>query len=206
MSNKTINFSSGNLVIDSESVSFQQKRGFVNNVNTISRTNIGNVEIQNMRILNHVDFVYCFRTLLIGIVVAICGFIFLAITKSTIMFYLGLAVTLFSVFLFFGSIFLDGMLGLNLIQSILIYIYGVEAIRVVIQNRHGGNNLMFFIGDDERSKLPKFEDLKIEKREVVEVLSQNNNLDDINKLAELLSKGLITKDEFDKKKNQILGI
>ena len=98
------------------------------------------------------------------------------------------------------------MLGLNLIQSILIYIYGVEAIRVVIQNRHGGNNLMFFIGDDERSKLPKFEDLKIEKREVVEVLSQNNNLDDINKLAELLSKGLITKDEFDKKKNQILGI
>jgi len=36
--------------------------------------------------------------------------------------------------------------------------------------------------------------------------SSSSNLEDINKLGDLLKKGLITKEEFDKKKKQILGI
>ena len=156
MFNKTINFSNGNIVIDSESVSFQQKRGFANNVNTISRSNIGNIEIQNIRILEQVDIVYCFRTALIGIIILIVGLIFLVISKILFIFYIGCGIILFSVFLLFSLLWIDGLLGINFANNILLSLYGVDAVRIVIQNNYGGNNLLFFVPLSEKSKLPKF--------------------------------------------------
>jgi hypothetical protein len=204
MNNKTINFSNGNLLIDSESVSFQQKRGFANNVNTISRSNIGNIEIQNIRILEQVETVYCFRTALIGIIVAIVGLIILAISKILFVFYLGCGIILFSVFLLFSWLLIDGLLGINFVNNILLSFYGVDVVRIVVQNKQGGNNLLFFVSLNEKSKLPKFEELKTEKRETV-VATPTNYFGDIIQLGELLKSGLITQDEFERKKNQILG-
>ena len=205
MDNKTISFSTGNLIINDNNISFQLNFGSVHEVNTIGRENIGHIETQEMRVLPKVDIVYCFRMALFGIIIIIIGAI-----VTDFIFYIGVILTLFAAFLLFGSFWLDGLLGLNVVKSILLAIFGVDAVRVVVQNIYGGNNLHFFVLRDEKKKIPKFEDYKLEKIHKVENIrnidSTANNIDDIEKLANLRDKGIISQEEFDLKKRKILGI
>lgn len=85
------------------------------------------------------------------------------------------------------------VLGLNVAKPIFLSLYGVDAVRVVVQNIYGGNNLQFLVRSDEQSKIPKFESLKKEKVYSVENVvntetNQKSNLDDIERLVELLKK------------------
>jgi hypothetical protein len=103
------------------------------------------------------------------------------------------------------------MLGLKIGKPILLSLFGVDAVRVVVQNIYGGNNLQFLVRQDEQSKIPKFETFIIEKIYSVENITktetnEKGNLDDLERLAELLKKGIVTQDEFDLKKKQILGL
>ncbi len=45
----------------------------------------------------------------------------------------------------------------------------------------------------------------VEKEERVEVVRGSSSIDDLHKLAELKEKGLISEEEFNKKKQQVLG-
>lgn len=210
MENKTISFSTGNLIINEKNISFHLNGGNANNVNTIGRENIGHLDKQPMRLLPKVDVVYCFQTAVIGVILAIVGLILGVSTNFYIIFYVGIALIFFGAFLLFSVLWLDGLLGLNVAKPILLSLYGVDAVRVVVQNIYGGNNLQFFIRLDEQSKIPKFEDYKLEKIYNVENIKSpetgKNNIDDIEKLAALRDKGIISQEEFDLKKKQILGI
>ena len=210
MENKTISFSTGNLIINEKNISFHLNGGNANNVNTIGRENIGHLDKQPMRLLPKADFVYCFQTAVIGVILAIVGLILGISTNFYIILYVGIALIFFGAFLLFAMLWLDGLLGLSVAKPILLSLYGVDAVRVVVQNIYGGNNLQFFVRLDEQSKIPKFEDYKLEKVYNVENVKNSetgkNNIDDIEKLAALRDKGILSQEEFDLKKKQILGI
>lgn len=210
MDNKTISFSTGNLIINDNNISFQLNFGSAHEVNTIGRENIGHTEIQDMRVLPKVDIVYCFRMAAISAILFIAGIFVVFFTKSFLLVYLSGFFMLFALLIYFGVIWLDGIFGLNIAKPILISIFGVDAVRVVVQNIYGGNNLHFFVLRDEKRKIPKFENYKLEKIHKVENIrnidSTANNIDDIEKLANLRDKGIISQEEFDLKKRKILGI
>lgn len=163
-----------------------------------------------MKILTKVDFVYCFRIAAIGLIVSIVGLFLGGILENFFFLYLGLGFIFFSVFLLFSSIWLDSILGLNVANSILLYLFGVDVVRVTVQNIFGGNNLVFLVPISEKNKIPKFEDYKIDKIYSVKSsennLRENKNLDDLEKIATLKDKGILTQEEFELKKKQILGL
>ncbi len=211
MENKTIIFSTGRLVISETNISFHNNLVNLNNVNTINRENIGHQEKQKMRLLPKQEFVYIFRCFIIGTILSIVGFVFGLYSEHFIVLYIGLLFILFACFLYFSWFWLDTMLGLNVAKPIFLSLYGVDAVRVVVQNIYGGNNLQFLVRSDEQYKIPKFESFKKEKVYSVENVvntetNQKSNLDDIERLAELLKKGILTQNEFELKKKQILGL
>lgn len=213
MENKTIRFSTGNLNINETNISFQLNFGSAHEVNTIGRENIGHTETQEMRVLPNVDFVYCMRMAVIGVILFGVGITVGLITNSFFVMYIGGLFMLFALFLYVGIFWLDGLLGLNIARPILISIFGVDAVRVVVQNIYGGNNLHFFVLKDEKRKIPKFEEYKLDKVYKTESLNttppvqeiSSSNLDELKKLGELYQSGVLTKEEFEKKKKELLN-
>ena len=210
MVNKTIIFSTGNLIVNDKNISFHLKSGNINNVNTIGRENIGHQDQQRMRILPKAEFVYIFQNLIIGFILGVVGLIIGISSQFFIVLYFGLGFVFFAGFLYFAWMWLDMMLGLNVAKPILLSLYGVDTIRVIVQNIYGGNNLQFFVRLEEESRIPKFEDYKLEKIYNVENINNSivgkNNIDDLEKLATLKDKGILSQEEFDLKKKQILGL
>jgi hypothetical protein len=206
----SILFSTGKLIITENNISFHQSNINTNHVNTIGRENIGHTDSQFMRLLPKVDMVYCFQILVIGFIISILGVLIGLKLDFYMILYGGVLIFLFGAFLLFAVLWFDGLLGLNVAKPILLSIFGVDAIRVIVQNIYGGNNLQFFILPNEKSKLPKFEDYKLDKtysiKNVNEHQSNKQNIDDIEKLAALRDKGILTQEEFDLKKKQILGL
>lgn len=210
MENTTISFSTGSLIINDNNISFHSNGRNINNVNTIGRENIGHQDKQPMRLLPKDEIVYVFRNAIIGIIVVIVGFIIAVSSQFFLFVYIGLGFLFFAFFLYFAWMWLDSILGLNVAKPIMLSLYGVNAVRVVVQNIYGGNNLQFFVRLDEESKIPKFEDYKLDKIYNVDNVKKSdtgkNNLDDIEKIAALRDKGILTQEEFDLKKKQILGL
>jgi signal transduction histidine kinase len=211
MAQKTITFSTGRLIINEKNISFHSNLVRVNNVNTISRENIGHQDKQKMRLLPKQEFVYIFRFFIIGTILSIVGFIFGLYSEHFIVLYIGLLFIFFASFLYFSWFWLDTMLGLKIGKPIFLSLFGVDAVRVVVQNIYGGNNLQFLVRQDEQSIIPKFETFKIEKIYSAENITktetnEKGNLDDLERLAELLKKGIVTQEEFDLKKKKILGL
>jgi hypothetical protein len=211
MENKTIVFSTGRLVINETHISFHSNLVNVNNVNTINRENIGHQDKQKMRLLPKQEFVYIFRCFILGTILSLVGLVFGLYSEYFIGLYVGLFLILFAFFLYFSWFWLDTMLGLKVGKPIFLSLFGVDAVRVVVQNIYGGNNLQFLVRSDEQSRIPKFEAYKKEKIYSVENTTktesnEKGNLDDIERLADLLQKGILTQNEFDLKKKQILGL
>lgn len=207
---KTIIFTTGTLIINVKSISFMQKTGKVNKPNTIARENIGHAVLEPIRILSKIELVYCFQIAAIGLILSIIGLLISIKTDNNYILNIGLGLFYFSLFLCFSIMILDGLLGLKIAKPILISIFGKDILRVVVQNIYGGNSLEFFILPDEKSKIPKFEDYKLDKIYNVDNVKNSyigkNNIDDIEKLATLKDKGILSQEEFDLKKKQILGL
>ena len=163
-----------------------------------------------MRLLPKTDVVYCFQIAAIGIIAIILGFIMGGLINNFGLAYLGFALLFFGAALLLCVIWVDALLGIKVAEPILLAIYGVNVIRVVVQNIYGGNNLQFFVGIDEELKIPDFETYKTEKIYVTQSLkpadTKSSSFDDIEKLAELRDKGVLSQEEFESKKKQILGL
>ncbi len=80
---------------------------------------------------------------------------------------------------------------------------GIESKGGVIDAAHDENTVTFYWGKNDA-----FSEAKriIEENMSQPVTSQKSPLDDLEKLAGLKEKGIITEDEFQKKKTQILGL
>ena len=205
--NEKLIFSTGTLNIEDKSVTFHHNKVILDKANSISRENIGHTDIQLLRILPFVEFVYFFRLAIIGVALAIIGVILGAKIDSLFLFYIGIGFIFFAAALLFTWLWIDNLLGLKIASPILLGLFGVDACRVIVQNIYGENNLDFFVRADEKDKLPKFEIYKIEKIKQIENIQFNSNpLDDIQKLSDLRDKNIITNEEFELKKKQILGL
>ncbi len=205
--NEKLIFSTGTLNIEDKSVTFHHNKVILDKANSINRENIGHTDIQLLRILPFVEFVYFFRLAIIGVALAIIGVILGVKIDSLFLFYIGIGFIFFAAALLFTWLWIDNLLGLKIASPILLGLFGVDACRVIVQNIYGENNLDFFVRADEKDKLPKFEIYKIEKIKQVENIPFNSNpLDDIQKLSDLRDKNIITNEEFELKKKQILGL
>ena len=208
--NKKIEFSTGSLIIEDSYISFHKKNVRFNNSDTISRENIGHLDKQFMRVLPNSEFVHCFQLAFIGLIITILGLFLYAYSKNLFVFYGGLAMIIFSGALLFVFLYLDKILGLRIATPILYSLFGVDAYRIIVQNIYGGDNLQFLIKKEELTLLPDFLELKKYKAESQtnqnETNTKNNIYDDIIKLGDLRDNGLISNEEFELKKKQILGI
>ena len=205
MENKTISFSTGNLTINDKFISFcQNNNNFIKSESTISRENIGHTDKQILKILHHSSLIYIFRIALfcviLGVVAILLGEKFFFIAK------IAAYIFIIDCLVFLPLMYVDVLLGVSILKTILLTMFGVDCYKIVIHNAIDGNNLVFFIGKNEISKLPNFEDYKITKvHNVGKTYNEKDNFNDIQKLALLKEKGLISQQEFEKLKIEILG-
>lgn len=107
----------------------------------------------------------------------------------------------------------DAMLELNFFRRITNQYFSNNYYLVEISSKTG-NNIQFYTLVDEINKIKEVEkcltelkkrinNKKINNAEKPEVLNYH---DDLKKLGELLKSGLVTQEEFDLKKKQILGL
>lgn len=107
----------------------------------------------------------------------------------------------------------DAMLELNICRSFVNKYFSNNYYYLEIASKTG-NNIHFYTSVDELEKIKEVEkcltdlkkrinDKKMMDAEKPEVLNYH---DDLKKLGELLKSGLVTQEEFDLKKKQILGL
>jgi hypothetical protein len=137
---------------------------------------------------------------------------------STIIFIVTL---LLSAVIFWGPI-VDAFFDFG-IENMIMKRYTDFGYAVTIGNK-SGNNILFWVFSDELPKIKKLENLiselkkakpstsiskptiivpEVEKSKIVD--SKESMLDDLKKLGELFKDGILTKEEFEKKKAEILG-
>ena len=163
-----IEFSTGNLTLEEDSLSFNKKNVRSINVSTILRENIVHVIKEPIKILPKAEKTHCIQLATFGFIFSIIGFIIGITTSIYIMFYLGIVLTFLSGFLLLSNLWLDSTLWLNIAKPILYGLFGVDYFKVVVQNIYGGNNLMFLIRKDEIPRLPNIENYKINKKHNVQ--------------------------------------
>ena len=111
--------------------------------------------------------------------------------------------------------FFDALLHTGLARGIIAKYFSYKGFAVTIGNK-SGNNILFYTNLDEVNKIKKLgnylDDLKALKSDINDSIesqkesTSNIDLGQIRKLGELLNEGLISQEEFDNKKKQILGV
>ncbi len=110
------------------------------------------------------------------------------------------------------SFVMDMFLETGLYDQIIVRYFAHKGYQVTLGNR-SGNNIVFFAMDYELSKIrileKKMQELKsyfeLNKSQTTQPQVNATNLDELKKLGELYQNGILTKDEFDKKKVELLS-
>ncbi|MDQ2885350.1 MAG: DUF4429 domain-containing protein [Chloroflexota bacterium] len=82
---------------------------------------------------------------------------------------------------------------------------GLEAKAGLFQSARDENSINFYSTGGNNKKFGEAKRI-IEGYISTDITPQNNNLNDLEKLSELMNKGIITQQEFEQKKKQLLGI
>lgn len=110
---------------------------------------------------------------------------------------------------------IDAMLQLNIFSAIIKEYFSNKVYSVTIGNM-SGNNIEFYVMINELKKLKELEEVianlktivvnkKEENSSTNEILQSNSTvLDEIQKLGKLFKDGILTQDEFDNKKQELL--
>lgn len=195
-----IEFETGLLKVTDDSISLQWDG---NNV-SMYRWQIGEVNIETFKSLRLDPVQYGFRLALLSIVPLIISLF----VNQPILTLLFPVMILLAVIIVFGEIILGGLLGINIIYSVLLSVLGTEQTLVTVQNT-SGNNLEFYITHNEKNKALSIADLykpKEAEKKIVQPSEKGSELTDLERLFQLKERGIITEDEFEKKKAKILDI
>ena len=118
-------------------------------------------------------------------------------------------------FLYFFLFFFDSMLDMNIIRWIIKKFFSNHLYAVSIGNK-SGNNIDFYAFLDEHSKVKEVENQLTMLKKFVEIKNDNKlnsttsnsnkstNLDELKKLGELFKSGIISEEEFNTKKKELL--
>jgi hypothetical protein len=195
-----INFKTGLLKVTDDSISLQWNG---NNV-SMYRWQIGKVDVVTSKELNHQPFIYGFRLGGISIGFVILTFIF----KSHLFEWVSLISVILAIIIVFGDLIL-GLFGINIIHNILLNFLGQNSTKVRIQNT-SGQDIEFYILPSEKTKARSIVDLRIEKyideKPKTDDTTNHDAISQIEKLYSLKEKGIITEEEFEKKKSKLLDI
>jgi hypothetical protein len=163
--------------------------------------------------LNKLPFQYCFRMAAIGVL----GFILAGVMYFNnigfwkVLIWLSWGFFVGGTLMLFIDIFIDGFFGLKIAYRFFANILGHKGYNIVVKNKSGNNVLEFFAEESEKSQITNF--IKSLKKESINevknpVVFENNNdkFIKIEKLAELHMQGLLSDEEFQKMKSQLLDI
>ncbi len=204
-----IQFVTGLLEIDDNSIRFKPYNSRFSDKTVIQRLNIADVEQYNFKQRRLDEIVYLFRSFLLCVVLIISSVILSVLGYDNfftfmLTFFSGICL-FFSVSIFIGM-FLT-LLGLNY-NFILNNLFGINYTLIKVQNNNGNNDLIFSILTEEKHKLPDL--LKYKKEEEKKIIyqdnvSNNSNIEQLIKLADLKEKGLISDSEFEIEKSKIIN-
>jgi hypothetical protein len=185
-----------------------------NNFNqSVKRDEIENVNSFYNIYLNKLPLQYCFRMLAIGllgfIALGFLGFKDFGLWKILIWVSWGFFVG--GVLLLLIDIFIDSLFGFRIAYRFFATFLGYKGYDIVVKNKSGNNVLEIFAEESEKSQISNFiislkKDSIIEAKKIIQNQNGNDKLNQIEKLAELHQQGLLTHDEFQKMKRQLLGI
>lgn len=205
MENKTIQFNTGNVVINEKYITFQSQNNLQINQG-FERIYIGNINYEKYTYLRLSPFSYSSRFFFGGLfftLLSVIGDFISSKSSYTFLFWLGAFVSSFGFFLFLINTFVDGILGTNIAQSIYEKICGIKTYKVSVQNTSGGDHLEFLINIEELDKATNLIVYKLmESKNNTEL---GSSIKELNELVTLKNNGAINNLEFEKLKKQLLN-
>ncbi|MCW1148037.1 SHOCT domain-containing protein [Flavobacterium lacisediminis] len=194
---RKISFSNGYINITEDKISYYNG----NQHQTIERKCIGTIKTIEKTFLQKDSFTYSLRLIFFSLVV----FALALITSIGFLTYLGLFICAYGFIALFVNVFF-GLIGYRDASNFLIrVIFGIRGYEVTIHNNCGAKNIIFNIDKSDKNKINSIDQYRISANEKP-VIETALNLNELEKLAELLKKGIITEEEFNIKKKQILGL
>lgn len=218
---RTFNFDSGVVVtLNTETVTAVASNG---------RTTIESKHLDNFHYIEHIEarissFALVARTFGIGIVlIFISGdqlkaLIFQASLFNNLTLWAGLLCIIIGFIALFIEM-IDLFMQLGLYKRLIAKLFSTRGYAVSIGNK-SGNNINFFAGEDEISLIKSLEKKTIELKKHLETNQpqqvvvtpvaehqtkvSDNVLDDLKKLGDLFQSGILTQQEFDQKKTELL--
>lgn len=209
---KQIAFTTGILNVSEDKISFASKVSDIPNNQTLKRSLIGGITNQSFVYLPRMTFQYGFRFGFGGLLAVIISALFYNTLPSFLSFVLqygGILSLIFGLGLIIIDVAIDGLFGTNIALSILQSMFGVKGQLITISNANGGKGIEFCIPQNELSRTTQIESLKIEEQltqNQTVIIEKKSDFGDLEKLAELKEKGIITEEEFNKKKADLLGL
>lgn len=207
MERKTISFAPDTIITFEESKMTFRGQGVNNYINNENLDTVSYISVSQRRIgFIALWFRLSLYVALLGVVMIVVeGLLFDTAESVVAMLTTGLVVGGIAPLLLFLMV-VDLMIGTNVTNSILDKYYSLNAFKVTIGNK-SGNNIDFHVALDEESGL-------IALRECIERIKANtgvqsntsSDLDGLRKLDSLLKDGILTREEFDLKKKQLLGL
>ncbi|WP_281637036.1 SHOCT domain-containing protein [Flavobacterium marginilacus] len=186
---------------------------------SISYDNLDNYTYENVTKPRVTPFALAVRTLVLGWAIAFTitipikdewGGIFFTASSSDIFLAWSSIIIFVCSFLISGLIFwgyvFSAAIQTTFLSRLINNHFSDHGILVTIGNK-SGNNIEFYALDNEVSKITEVEKEILNRRKsITDGASQNTSYSDLKKLKQLHEEGIITEQEFDLKKKQILGL
>jgi|GEM_PF-3050514 len=177
---------------------------------TINRRDIGSVSSEFITQLPYDVVSYAFRFFIGGFVIILAAIVVKVIGYDllgdivTVISYISFGISI----ILWGVTILDAMIGSKMGFKILSPMFGSEGNRIIVKNTNSINTLDFYVGRGQVKILEKFiDEARLEKPDTVNNSNtQSTSLDELEKLANLRDKGVITEDEFNAKKKSLLEL
>lgn len=186
---------------------------------SINYTNLDNYTYENVSLPRVTPFSLAVRTLVFGWILA---FIILIPVKDEwgALFFTANAFDIFlawlSMIVFAGSFLISALLFWGFVVSAAMQTsflsrfinnyFSDHRLFIIIGNK-SGNNIQFYAFDDEISKIKEIEKEVSNRKKLTENNAvQDDFFSDIKKIKKLLEENLLTQEEFESKKKQLLGL
>lgn len=198
MEAKKIAFTSGNIDITGEKITFYSNTKSLKKLQSMERYNMGHINSEEFSFLGILPIQIALRSLFLGVVTAIFAIIIGVEALSV----LGVVMIGFGLITFNLDLWVDGLLGTKFAYKLCSYLFAGKGYKVIIQNNSGGEHIVFYVALNQLSEALKIESYKLKETPTTQTLGIN----DLEKISELFQKGILTEKEFNLKKKQILNV
>lgn len=202
MENKIINFASGNIELTNEKISFRSSVKDLKQFQSMERYNMGQVNSEQYTYLGIMPIQLALRSLFFGIILAIIAI------AANIQFFsvIGVSAIVFGLVTFNLDLWVDGLFGTKFGYRLCAYFFATKGHKITIQNNSGGEHILFYISLNQLGEAMKLETYKVTERPIPNPLPQMGGIHDLEKISELYQKGIVTEDEYNQKKRQLLNL